>query len=388
MSEITASVSCRLLEVDFSGIEAVLTGRCLWAHGIDDLGAAQYIRLARLGMHAAVTGLKVGRPVDLSQPDATVKSALTEIKRAYPKEYDTSKRTVHANNFGMTVFGMVEKFPEFFPTIRSAQEFQDYYYALAPGLPKWHRALRLHARDTGKLGGTTMPIGSPPSIWDHPYGYQHWFWDVLTYQPTNDFTARKWLKDPSRQHRIVEMHGRYFKVTPGKDWNRVIAEYPQSIAAGRLKEAECYPPDGLFWPESEYYIGDAYFGRTPLLGPIHDSLLLMIPVRAWDRVVERVAYVMQRPSPYLPIPPAWGMGEFLPIGVSAKAGRNWAEAIDVDRQIAIKLKYNIDVALNEHGMEEIEIPRWVASAGPDAPVLPTEATQEEETWEMLQRSVA
>jgi len=384
---ISADVSCRLLEVDFSGIEAVLTGRQLWAHGIDVDGARQYIRLARLGMHAAVTALKLGRPIDLSQPDDVVKSLLDEVKHGYPLEYDRSKRTVHAKNFGMTVFGQVETFPEYFPTIKVAQEFEDFYYALAPGLPTWHQALRKHARDTGKLGGTTL---SPavPTIWDHPYGYQHWFWDVLNYQPCNDFTARKWLNDVTRKHRIVQLHGRYFKVNFGGDANRVIAYYPQSIAAGRLKEAECYPPDGLFWPESPYYIGDAYFGRTPLLGPIHDSLLLHIPNRCWDRVVEKVAYVMQRPSEYLPIPAEWQMGDYLPIGVSAKAGRNWADAIDEDTQIRIKIQYGVDVPLNTNGMEEIAIPQYVMHAGPDAPVLPTPETQEEEEWRMLQRAIA
>lgn len=382
----TADTSCRILEVDFSGIEAVITGRQLWAHGIDNLGAKQYIRLARLGMHAAVTGLKMGTPVDLNQPDEVVKALLTDIKRAHPKEYDTSKRTVHANNFGMTVFGMVEKFPEFFPTIKAAQEFQDFYYALAPGLPKWHLALRKHARDTGKLGGTTL--SSVPSIWDHPYGYQHWFWDVLSYQPCNEFTARKWLKDPTRKHRIVELHNRFFKVNFGGDANRVIAYYPQSIAAGRLKEAEAYPPYGLFHPDSPYYIGDAYFGRTPLLGPIHDSLLLHVPWRAWDRVVERVAYVMQRPSEYLPIPEEWGWGKYLPIGVSAKAGRNWAEAVDEDKQIKIKLKFGVDVPLNTNGMEEIDIPKWVEHTGDDHPTMADEEIQDQETWQLLQRAVA
>jgi len=383
----TADVSCRILEVDFSGIEGVIVGRQLWAHGIDTAGARQYIRLARLGMHAAVAALKLGQPVDLFQPDAIVAPQLHAIKHGYPVEYDRAKRTVHAKNFGMTVFGQVEKFPEFFPTIKVAQEFEDLYYALAPGLPIWHQALRKHARDTGKLGGITLPP-AVPTIWDHPYGYQHWFWDVLNYQPCNEFTARKWLKDPQRRHRIVQLHGRWFKVNFGGDGNRVIAYYPQSIAAGRLKEAECYPPNGLFWPESPYYIGDAYFGRTPLLGPIHDSLLLHVPNRAWDKVVEKVAYVMQRPSEYLPIPSEWGMGDYLPIGVSAKAGRNWADVITEDKQIQIKIKYGVDVPLNTNGMEEIEIPTWVQSAGPDLPTIVDSETQEEETWTMLQRAIA
>ena len=360
---ITADISCTLLEFDFSGIEAVITGRCLWAHGFSSAGAQQYIRLARLGMHAAVTGLKVGDPVNLSAPDADVSRHLKAIKSAHPGPYDTSKRTVHANNFGMTVYGMVEKFPEFFPTIKAAEEFQNYYYALAPDLPKWHQALRKQARETGFLGGTTAP-GLPPSIWDHPYGYRHWFWDVLSYQPANEFTARKWLADASRAHRITYLHGRPFKIGFGNDGNRVIAFYPQSTAAGRLKEAEM----ALFaYPELPTYIGDVYFGRTPLCGPIHDSLLLHVPNRCVARVVEIVCRVMQEPSLRLPIPIEWGWGGFLPIGVAAKAGRNWGE------------------------MSDIEVPAWmipVPSAGPDHPVLPREGEGEVEDWELLARSVA
>lgn len=387
---ITADVSTRLLEVDFSGIEAVITGRCLWAHGFSAEGAKQYIRLARLGMHAAVTGLKVNKPVDLTAADPIVKANLDAIKKAYPLEYDTSKRTVHANNFGMSVFGMVEKFPEFFPTLKAAEEFQTLYYALAPDLPKWHHALRRQARETGYLGGITHRpdgTGGVSSIWDHPYGYRHWFWDVLNYQPTNEFTARKWAGDPTRAHRIVYMHGRPFKLQPGGDANRVIAFYPQSTAAGRLKEAEM----DLFHPDSPTYIGDCYFGRTPLLGPIHDSLLLMIPNRIFDRVAEIVSQVMQRPSERLPIPIEWGWGGFLPIGVSAKTGRNWAPKVDDAERAKVLAKTGVEIPLNLDGMEDLALPEWTLpapSAGPDDPVLPRESEGDLEDWQLLARSVA
>lgn len=380
---ISSDVSCRLVEFDFSGIEAVITGRCLWAHGFSAEGAKQYIRLARLGMHAAVTALKVGKPIDLTRADDVVKPLLDETKKAHPWEYDVSKRTVHANNFGMSTYGMVEKFPEFFPTLKAAEQFQGFYYALAPDLPKWHQALRKQARDTGYLGGLTLP-GHQPSIWDHPYGYKHWFWDVLSYQPCNEFTARKWLADPLRMHRIVYMHGRPFRMQPGGDSNRVIAFYPQSTAAGRLKEAQIR----LFHPDSADYIGDCYFGRTPLLGPIHDSLLLHIPNRCFDRVVEIVARVMQEPSTRLPIPVEWGWGNYLPIGVNAKCGRNWAPRITEADQAKLRLKSNSEVALNLDGMEDLPIPTWVPTAGYDDPVLPRESEGEEEEWNLLKRAVA
>ncbi len=212
---------------------------------------------------------------------------------------------------------------------------------------------------------------------------------MLNYRPVNEFTARKWQHDPTRAWRIVNLHGRWFKMDPGGDANRVIAFYPQSTAAGRLKEVQL----ALFVPGSEFYIGDAYFGRTPLLGPIHDSLLLHLPNRVFDRVLEIVLRVMQTPSSYLPIPPAWGWGPYLPIGVSAKTGKNWAERVTVDDQIAIKLKHGVDVPLNDGGMDEIKVPQWtwVPNAGPDDPVLPREGDSPEgdvEDWDMLKRAVA
>lgn len=379
----TADVSCTLVEFDFAGIEALLTGMFLWRHGFDAEGAKQYIRLSRLDIHSAVTAVTLGKPVDLTQDDVTVRSALKAIKKAHDKERDICKRVVHGSNFGMSEYGLVEKFPEYFPNLQAARKQMQYYYAIAPDLPKWHNALRKRAKDAGYLGGTTAITGEQ-SIWTHPYGYRHWFWDVLNYKPCNEFTARKWLKDPARAHRIVYMHGRPFQVANGADANRVIAFYPQSTAAGRLKEAQLR----LFLPWSDDYIGDCYFGRTPLLGPIHDSLFLHVPNRCLDRVIEIVARVMQEPSRHLPIPIEWGWGPYLPIGVSAKAGKNWAPAVDGDRQAKLLKQTGVTVPINSDGMEEIEIPEWVPSAGADDPVLPREGEGEEEDWQLLKRAVA
>jgi hypothetical protein len=355
----TAAVSCRLLEVDFASIEAILTGYFLHRH-LADPGARQYIRLARCGMHAAVTARAAGVDVDFTLPDADLAARLAEVKHAHKDLYDPCKRVVHGNNYGLTIYGMVEKFPTLFPTIAAAQRFQTYYHDLAPALPTWHTALRKHAREVGHLGGPTLP-GAVPTIWDHPYGYRHWFWDVLSYRPCDEFTARKWLADPIRRSRIVPLHGRWFKTTLGNDANRVVAFYPQSTASGRLKEAEL---DLFADPDADEYIGDAYFGRTPLLVPVHDSLLLHVPVRGWDRVVEIVARAMQRPSMHLPIPETWGWGSHLSIGISMKAGKNWLE------------------------MEEIDFPRATLTGGSDLPVLPREGEGEEQDWRELERVVA
>lgn len=266
------------------------------------------------------------------------------------------------SNFGLTPFGAAEQFPKFFPTLAHAQKFFKYYYELCPSLTQYHFDVRKQAKDLGYLGGPTMP-GQPVSRWDHPYGYKHWFWDVLGYQPTDEVTAQRWLRHPERKHRIVRLHGRWFKVILGGDSKRVIAFYPQSIAAGVLKRAELR----LFHPESPDYIGDAYFGRTPLLHPIHDSLFLHVPNAVFDRVVRIVVRVMQDAIPELPIPREWGWGNYLRIGVDAKAGRSW------DKKSMSKVK--IDPLLL--GIDNPE----------DDPVLPREDSDGED-WSSLERQVA
>ncbi len=79
---------------------------------------------------------------------------------------------------------------------------------------------------------------------------------------------------------------------------------------------------------------------------------------------------MQRPSAKLAIPADWNWGPFLPIGVSAKVGRNWME------------------------MEKLKVPAWqwldgpVTHAGEDAPVLPRESEGDPDDWTALARAVA
>lgn len=385
---ISADVSTRLLEVDGAGIEAVLVG--YRQRHIDAEAARQYIRLARLGMHAAVTALAVGKPADLTWPDEKLGKYLKEIKAGYEIEYDRSKRVVHGSNYGLTVYGLTEKFPEAFPTLAAAQRQMDFLNGVAPALAPQQHAVRWQAHKAGFLGGPTLE-GKTPTIWDHEYGYRHWFWDVLSYKPTTEFVARKWALDRTRKDRVVYLHGRPFTVAPGNDWNRAVAFYPQSTAAGWLKEKQLR----LFTPWSDDYIGDCYFGRTPLLGPIHDSLLLMIPNRIFDRVLEIVARVMQEPSERLPIPLSWNMGPHLPIGVSAKAGKNWAPALTEEKIAKIQAKAASEgkeipqLVANPNGMEDIEIPQWVPHVA-DEPVLPEDADDQDQMddWRALERHVA
>lgn len=299
----------RLLEVDFSGIEAVQVG---WY-----IRDPNYIRLAKLGMHAYLASYLLGRPGDLTWPDDQLLAYLKMIKKTEEQVYDKSKRIVHGTNFGMTPYGTFMQFPTLYPTLKDAERVQTMYFEIAPELPAWHAALRDVAYAQGYLGGTSQPEGQKyPFI--HPYHYRHWFWSVVAYKPISEKQVKRLEAD---RIPIVQMHGRSFAASWGLDSKRVIAYYPQSTAAGNIKEAMLE----LFGdPDADTYIGDAYYGRTPLRAPIHDSLLLEVPDRKWDRVVEAVYRAMLRPIEEQPLPLEWNMGRYLTIGVEGKAGRNWA----------------------------------------------------------------
>jgi uracil-DNA glycosylase family 4 len=308
---VVASPGCRLLEVDFSSIEAIKVG--------ERARDPYYIRLARLGIHAGMCTHVLGRPFDpswLVNRVAELKLMFDEIKYAKDDKtkliYDTTKRFVHGKAYGLTVYGMTQQFPELFPNLDTARKYERIFNEFAPKVVAWQRQTQERAAKQHYLGGPG----------DHPYGYKHWFWSVFTFKR---ITAQQyyWSIAQAEKHRIEPavtiINDQYFKISYGEDAKRTLAFYPQSIAAGDLKEAEI----ALFDPDSPSYIGDAYYGRTPLRGPIHDSLLLEVPDAQWDRVCEKIFMEMQRPLGNQPIPAEWDLGPYLSNQIGAKVGRDW-----------------------------------------------------------------
>jgi DNA polymerase len=322
---VVAAPGCRLLEVDYSGIEAIETG---WFSR-----DPAYIRLAKLGVHAYLASHLLGRPADLRWSDADLLAYFSELKKAHFLIYDQAKRCVHGTNYGLTPYGMASTFPDLYQDEKIAHRVQQIYFEICPTLPTWHGALRQRAYDAGYLGGPGEVLSSVDnacykrgwagaSPWAHPFQYKHWFWSVLAYKPINESQRlrRMKAKKPS-----VEINGRWFAIDLGEDSKRVIAFYPQSTARGVLTR----PMRNLFTrPDHPSYIGDQYYGRTPFRAPIHDSLLLEVPDRAWDTVCEKVFREMRRPIAEQPLPAAWGMGSHLTVGIEAKAGGNW---LDVEK---------------------------------------------------------
>jgi uracil-DNA glycosylase family 4 len=303
---IIASPGCRLLEVDYSAIEARLVGYFA--------GDPEFIRLSGLGVHGALASLILNRPYDPTASDADLSAQFKAIKRTEFVTYDRAKRCLYADLYGQTEMGMVLTFGESFPTLKIAKQYKRVLHEMAPKVPAWQMATMERAHRQNYLGGRD----------DHPYSYRHWYFAVLDFRP---IPYSVYLKRQKKREPVTENGGRYYAIARGPDAKRAISFYPQSTASGILKNALL----ALFTPDSPDYIGDLYFGKTPLRAPIHDSLLLELPVRVWDRALERVYRAMLRPIKELPL--VWipveertrlGLGAFLSIGVEGKAGQDWS----------------------------------------------------------------
>lgn len=278
--------------------------------------------MASLGVHAGLASHVLGTPYDptwLRTRAQELEAFFRTIKHDHPEVYEPAKRCVHGDNYGLTEYGMIENWPELFPNLVVARRFKAIYRQMAPKVPAWQSRVRDLAYRQGFLGGA----GDPRLNWEtgaHPFAYKHHFWSVIRYQPVSEAQRHRIVKK-GEAHLLVEIQGKWYAMKLGEDAKRAIAFFPQSIAAGVLKEVMLR----LFDPDSPSDIGDAFYGRTPLRAPIHDSLLLEIPQCVESRVLPIVYQEFLRPVPELPMPAEWGLGECLSIGIEAKSGLRWSD---------------------------------------------------------------
>jgi hypothetical protein len=302
----------KLVEIDWSGIEAVIVG---WCSQDPD-----YIKLAWLGVHDFLCSHAVGKPASLDWPIDDLLKFFSEIKKLHPVERDQAKRIVHGTNYLETVFGIYKRFRKLFRSIRDAEKLQGMYYGIAPKLRPWQNSVQDLAFNQEFLGGPGA----------HPYSYRHEFYNVRDFRPITEAeaTRRKRFNQP-----CSFMNGRWYAVQPGEDAKRAVAYFPQSIAAGVIRESSLL----LFDPELPDYVGDLFHGRTPLRAIIHDSYLNEVPDRKVDLLIEKYWRVMTRMIQEMPLPPEWNLGEFLQFGVEVKVGKDW------------------------HTMEKVKVPQpWLA----------------------------
>jgi len=265
---IVAADDCLLVETDYAAIEAVETG-----YFMDD---PEFMRIAPWA-HTYALAMSRGEDISMSWSNEDLAEFLSAYKRKVKgtREYAAMKRAVHLTHYGGTPRMMNLSHPDLFPSIDYADDIQKQYFALVPKLKNWQKQTRARAHSQHYLGGK-----------DHPYRYKHWFWDVVAWDP--------------RKRREV----------PGSDWNKVVAYYPQSSAAGVIYNATLRLVD----PESPFYVGDLFEGKTPIRALIHDSILAEVPKKNLDTYLERCLGSMS-----LPIAEQGG----LTIAVDVNVGRDW-----------------------------------------------------------------
>lgn len=281
---IVASPGNILYARDFSGIEAVLVGY--------DAAAPSYIRLARRDVHTYYTAyalyeLEPGRiPANdlplLSWGDEKLFARLSELKSVLKKERNSLyKHLVHAANYMQSAKGAKEKIysetgVDF--DVARVQRVMDIYFELFPEIRQWHTNVLLQAEKDGYLRNA--------------FGYLHRFSHVFDYEKVNG----KWIKTPS--HDVA---------------NKVIAFGPQSNAAGIIKLAMLQLYENHFELVGQY---------LRLL--IHDELLFDAPESQLDIVDQICQTVMESDIKQLPLPKAYGLGDYLTILTEAKKGHRWA----------------------------------------------------------------
>lgn len=277
---VVAPPGMRLVELDFSGIEAVLVGYFAKSE--------RYVRLCRLGIHDFVNCHNLRRLGEISEvpelawSDGDLKTMFKEMKARFPLHRNAAKKTVHSGNYGITPKGLFLREPDIYGSIENAKALLTLYFDLFPELKDWQEATIEEASKSRYLN----------TVW----GNRHWFWRAKSWRKTKDGEwAGKW----------------------GEEAERVLAMRPQSTAAGILKEA-------ILNLKDEYReVHDR------LVLPNHDALLAVCADtdEALADTFNAMRAIMERPIDRLPLP--WNPSENLRIGIEGKWGYDWADMQEV-----------------------------------------------------------
>lgn len=232
----------KLIEIDRSGLEAVLVG--YWGK------SPEYIKLAKAGVHSYLCSYVIGEPVPLDLPFDELKKALKAVKKRVPIEtYEGMKRVIHGSNYLLSPFGIHDEYEEYFPTLYAAQKAQDTYFNTPAGMAvrAWHKATleEVHAK----------------KYLDNNFQYRHYF-----FGPLYKFNKRE-------KRWVVDHEG---------DAKRAIAFRPQSDGAAIQRE-------DLLGLCSIASVGD--YMRLPT----YDSIVVEAPNNMVDKAVESLYNQFKQP---------------------------------------------------------------------------------------------
>jgi len=262
---IIAAPRCVLISADSSAIEAVLMGYTI--------NSPRMVTLAKAGIHDwfmshvrahkdGGVGIDASLPFDQLRKECKAAKAYDASLPSSEQLRDSMKRTVHGTDYGLTPFGMADEYPDEFPSVKVATEYQELLFALLPELKKGFRTLR--------------ELADRQTYLDNHYQYRHYF-----------FAVTKW-------------NSKYQKFDLGTDAKRCIAFIPQS-------DASAIQSDDLLT------LADDPIVRAMLRLIIHDSFVLECPIDMIDYACSKLYSTMSRPRPEL---------GGLEIGVEIKVGEN------------------------------------------------------------------
>ncbi len=163
---LVASPGCLLVEADFGSAEAVIIG---WLSG-DSLLA----RLSRIGFHKYLMAKKMGRVVDLNNPDEELAKQFDALKEEDQDLYNVVKPVVYGSFYLAGAKTLFEKNPDEFESQRQVKQLQDFMFSELPAIKIWQQKVvgqkyRWNEQTRwGWIGNRLV----------NPFGYSAEYWDL------------------------------------------------------------------------------------------------------------------------------------------------------------------------------------------------------------------
>ena len=225
-------------EFDWKAIEALLVG--YFAQDPD------YMRVAKLGVHAYVASHGIGKPADLTKSDAEILEYFAWIKKHEPDAYAKFKKANHSNNYGQGILNMSK---DLGLSVAETKKIVAIIDAASPKVTAWKKETRLRAHAEGAL--------------TNPFGYLLHFFEVFRRGYNGQWEL-------------------------GREASEALAFLPQSTGAGMLRETllllAAHPRHGVDFQ---------------LLIPTHDSVTFEMKRACANEIMLLVQSIMERKWPEL-----------------------------------------------------------------------------------------
>lgn len=237
-SAVIPSPGCRLIEIDWKAIEALLVG--FFANDPD------YMQAAKIGVHDIFGSHLLVRKGVLKEPKSPFDPDIGKWIKWFKAEHgDTraiAKKRIHAGAYGQGAKNMAR---DLGLPVEVVRELDLVFAAMAPRVAKWQQDTRLKAHQEGQL--------------TNPFGYSLNFWNVFEQRKNGTWGLAK------------------------EAW-KALAFLPQSTGAAMCREAVL-----------EVFRHPEHGKRFWLLVPIHDSLFLEAEEGFVAEAIKIVRGIMTRP---------------------------------------------------------------------------------------------